>query len=151
MSKVEELKSALIEAQKAKEASVIETLRGLLASIHNEEIAKRSKGDDALLSDDEIVSVLQREAKKRKESAEVYKGAGRDELEEKENKELSIIEAYLPKALTEEEVTVIVKGVVEKGEDNFGKVMGASMKEVAGRADAKLVTQVVKECLGQTE
>lgn len=151
MAKIDELKSALVEAQKAKEAHKVETLRGLLASIHNEEIAKRSKGNDSSLSDDEVTSVLHKEAKKRKESAEVYRGANRSELEEKENKELSIIKEYLPAALTRDEVHTIVKSIVDNGENNFGKIMGMSMAEIAGRADAKLVTEVVKECLPQTE
>jgi len=151
MAKIDELKSALVGAQKAKEAHKVETLRGLLASIHNEEIAKRSRSDDSPLSDDEVTSVLQKEAKKRKESAEVYGGANRAELEEKENKELSIIEEYLPRALTRDEVHTIVKSIVDNGKGNFGEVMGASMAEIAGRADAKLVTEVVKECLSETE
>jgi len=151
VAKIDELKSALVEAQKTKEVHKVETLRGLLASIHNEEIAKRSRGDDSTLSDDEIILVLQKEAKKRKESAEVYGGANRSELEEKENKELSMIEEYLPAALTRDEVHAIVKNVVDNGEDNFGKVMGMSMAEIVGRADAKLVTEVVKEHLRETE
>lgn len=151
MSKTDKLRDALTGAVKAKDSHKAETLRGLIASIHNEEIAKRSKGEDAALSDEEIVTVLQKEVKKRKESAEVYGGAGRSDLENKERAEVSIIEEYLPAGLLDEEVMEIVKGIVSGGEDNFGKVMGMVMKEVAGRADSRVVSTAVKKLLGETE
>ena len=147
MALIDDLKSDVTDALKAKEAGRAETLRGLVASIHNEEIAKRSKSGDGELSDEEIVTVLQKEAKKRKESIEIYGKAGRKDLEEKEQAELSIIESYLPPALEASQIEEIVKKVIATGEDNFGKVMGAVMGEVAGRADSKIVTGIVKKNL----
>jgi len=151
MSNIDKLKADLTDAVKAKDSHKVETLRGLVASIHNEEIAKRSKDGDSTLSEAEVVSVLQKEAKKRKESAEVYGGAGRNDLENKERAELVIIEEYLPAGLKDEEVGDIVKKIVSAGEDNFGKVMGIAMKEVAGRADSSVVSAVIKKLLGETE
>ena len=151
MSLIENLKSDIAVALKSKDAPRTETLRGLLASVHNEEIAKRSKTGNSDLSDEEVISVLQREAKKRKESIEIYGKAGRADLENKEKDELIIIESYLPPALSENELEAIVKNAISGGETNFGKVMGSVMKEVAGRADSKVVTEIVKKNLGGGE
>ena len=127
------------------------TLRSLIASVHNEEIANRSKGGTGELSDEEVVGVLQKEAKKRKEAAEIYGKAGRGDLENNEKYELSVIESYLPPALTDADVEKIVARVASDGGGNFGNVMGAVMKEIAGRADAKVVTEIVKKSLGGAE
>ena len=151
MSNIDKLKADLTDAVKSKDSHRVETLRGLISSIHNEEIAKRSKGGDSTLSEAEVVAVLQKEAKKRKESAEVYGSAGRSDLENKERAEIVIIEEYLPEGLKDEEVLEIVKGIVSGGEDNFGKVMGMAMKEISGRADSRVVSAIVKRLLGETE
>ena len=150
MLNIDKLRADLTDAVRAKDSHKTETLRGLIASIHNEEIARRSKEGNSTLSETQMVAVLQKEAKKRKESAEVYGGAGRSDLENKERAELAIIEEYLPAGLKDEEVLEIVKGIVSGGEDNFGKVMGMAMKEVAGRADSQVVSAIVKELLGET-
>jgi len=148
MALIDDLKSDVTDALKAGDSGKAETLRGLAASVHNEEIAKRSKGGEGELSDDEVVAVLQKEAKKRKESIEVYTDAGRNDLADKEKTELAIIENYLPPVLEESEIEGIVEKIVAGGEDNFGKVMGAVMGEVKGRADSKVVTEIVKKKLG---
>jgi len=151
MSLVEKLKADLNDALRAKAHQKSETLRGLLAGIHNEEIAKRTKGGEGDLSDHDVTSVLQKEAKKRRESAEVYGKAGRADLEGKEKEELVLIESYLPARLSESQIEEIVEKVLAGGEKNFGKVMGPVMKEVAGRADAQVVTELVKKHLGDGE
>jgi len=151
MSTPDKLKEALKDAMRARESERVDTLRGLLAGIHNQEIAKRPKGVREELSDDEVNSVLRKEAKKRKESAEVYGKAGRSDLESKELNELAIIEEYLPVGLTREDVVKMVKDVAPAGEEHFGKVMGVVMKEIAGRADAHVVSEVVKEFMKSTE
>lgn len=151
MSNIDKLKEALTDAVRARESQRVETLRGLLASIHNEEISKRSGGPDKDLSNGEVDSILRREAKKRKESAEIYGKAKRGDLESKELSELAIIEGFLPAGLTDEEVVKIVKNVAPPGEENFGKIMGAVMKEIAGRADARIVSEVVRKFMGDTE
>lgn len=148
MALMDDLKSGVTEALKAGDPVRAETLRGLVSAVHNEEIAKRSKGNGSELTDDEVIAVLQKEAKKRRESIEVYGGAGREDLKNKEEAELSIIESYLPPALEEAEIEKIVDSAVAGGAGNFGQVMGTVMKEVAGRADSKLVTEIVKRKLG---
>ena len=150
MSNIDKLRADLIDAIKKKDSQTVETLRGIIASIQSEEIAKRPKGGDSTLNDAEVITILQKEAKKRKESAEIYKKAERSDLEDKERAELVIIEEYLPAGLEEKEVEEIVKGIVSGGGDNFGKVMGMAMKEVSGRADAEVVSAIVKKLLGET-
>jgi len=148
MSLTDSLKSDLNGALKSNDSGKTETLRGLLASIHNEEISKRSKGGDSDMSDEDVVNVLQKEAKKRREASEIYGKAGRKDLEDKENAELSVIESYLPPQLSESEIDGIVKKIVSGNENNFGQVMGKVMKEIAGRADSKLVSEIVKKNIG---
>jgi len=148
---IDDFRSGITEALKTKDARRAETLRGLLASAHNEEIAKRSRGNAGELSDEEVIAVLQKEAKKRREAIEIYGKAGRADLENKEKDELIIIESYLPPALSENELEAIVKSAISGGETNFGKVMGSVMKEIAGRADSKVVTEIVKKNLGGGE
>ena len=151
MSLIDDLKSDTTEALKSKKAQKVETLRGLVASVHNEEIAKRSKGSEGELSDDEVVAVLQKEAKKRKESAEIYRDAGRKDLEDKEEKELKVIQLYIPPPLNQAEIERYVERAISEGGDNYGRIMGIAMKLVDGRADAKLVTEIVKKHLGDGE
>ena len=151
MSQLEKLKTDLKSALKLKDSQKVETLRGMLASIHNEEIAKRSKSGESDLTEEEVTVVLQKEAKKRKEAIEIYSKADRRDLEDKERAELETISAYLPEELSRDEIEKIVRDVVSSGEDNFGKVMGGVMKEVAGRADASLVSEIVKNHLTDAE
>jgi len=151
MPYIEDLKTSLIEAQKAKDSSRVETLRGILASIHNEEISKRTKGADPELSEDEVLVVLQKEAKKRKEAAQIYKDANRKDLEDKEREELNLIEEYLPAELERSEIEKIVDDVIAGGANDFGRVMGATMKEAKGRADSGVVTEIVKARLSDTQ
>ncbi|OGY62423.1 MAG: hypothetical protein A3G58_00295 [Candidatus Colwellbacteria bacterium RIFCSPLOWO2_12_FULL_46_17] len=151
MSLIDDFRSGITEALKTKDARRAETLRGLLASAHNEEIAKRSRGNAGELSDEEVIAVLQKEAKKRREAIEIYGKAGRHDLEGKEKEELAIIESYLPPALGDSEIEEIVRKAISSGAEDFGKVMGAVMKEVAGRADSRVVTEIVKKNLGGGE
>jgi len=141
----EDLKTAM-KAGKEFEAGV---LRFLLSSLHNKEIEKKGKGLEPTLSDEEVIEVLSREAKKRKEAIEIYIKGGRNDLVEKETKELEIIKQYLPEQLSEEEIEKIVVATIEKigAKDikDLGRVMGEVMKELKGKADAKLVSEIVKK------
>lgn len=151
MSLIDDLKSDVTEALKSGDTEKAETLRGLAASIHNEEIARRSKEGEGELHYEDALAVLRREAKKRKEAADIYRDAGREDLEGKESRELKIIEFYLPPPLDQAKVEKIVEKVISTVGDNYGRVMGAVMKDVDGRADAKLVTEIVKKHLGGGE
>ncbi len=145
MEILEKLQSDLKTAMKGGDSETSGTIRMLQAAVQNEHIAK---GKDKELTEEDVVAVLRKEAKKRKESADLYAKAGRNDLAEKEEKELAFIKTYLPAELSDEEVEALVQEVVSGGEKDFGKVMGAVMGKVAGRAEASRVTAAVKKALG---
>jgi uncharacterized protein YqeY len=134
-------------AMKSGDKLVLETVRMLRSQIKNVSI---SKGED--LTDDDVVGVLTKEAKKRKESLELYKQGERQDLADKEAAELKIIDSYLPEALSQEELEKIVsEAIAESGAESLkemGKVMGAVMPKVKGRADGKAVQEMVRVKLG---
>jgi len=143
VSLVDKLKADVNDAVKAQDSLRVETLRGVLSSVHNEEIAMRAKSLE--IKDGDVIRIIQKEAKKRKEAIDVYKTAKRTELAEKEQGELEIISTYLPPEMSEEEIRGIVERVIEiEGRDNFGKIMKSVMGEVAGRTEATVVTEIVK-------
>ena len=141
----------LKEALKSGNSFVAGTLRMILSSLHNREIEKRGKGLEETLSEEEIIEVLFKESKKRKEAIEAFTKGNRDDLVQKETKELKIIENYLPQLLSEAEIEKIVNEVIEKMGTaeikNFGRVMGETMKELKGKADASAVSEIVKNKL----
>lgn len=145
----DDLKDALKSGNQTK----ISTLRMVLSSLHNKEIEKKGKGQGLKLSEEETIGVLMSEAKKRKESIEAYLKSNRNDLADKERKELEIITVYLPKQLSEEEIKKIVQETIQKigaqSEKDFGKAMGLLMKELKGKADATLVSKILKEALAQ--
>ena len=133
-------------AMKSGNKVALETSRMIRSQLKNASIAK---GKD--LSEEDVIDVLSKEAKKRKESLELFKQGGREDLAEKEQHELNIITSYLPAALSEDEVLGIIdKAVAEVGAEgmqDMGKVMGKVMPEVKGRADGKVVQELVKKKL----
>lgn len=142
----EELKAGIKEAMKAKDAVRLSVFRGLVTAATNEAVSK-GKGPDALLSDDELLTVIMRAAKQRKDSIEQFEKGGRPELAEGEKAELAVLETLLPKQMSREEVGVAVKakatelGVTDKTGAN--KLMGVLMKDLKGKADGNLVKEVV--------
>ncbi|OGY56838.1 MAG: hypothetical protein A2Y84_01715 [Candidatus Colwellbacteria bacterium RBG_13_48_8] len=145
---LDSLRADLVPSLKAGDSFKSGVLRMLLAAVHNEEIAK---GKDKELTDEDVIKVLRNEAKKRKEANEIYSKAGRTDLASKEGQELELIKNYLPPEMDETEVEAIVKEVVAGGETDFGKIMGEVMKRTAGRAEASLVTVLVKKALAKDE
>ncbi|MEK9170023.1 MAG: GatB/YqeY domain-containing protein [Patescibacteria group bacterium] len=143
----EKLNQDLKEAMKSGNAEKVGVLRMLNASFQNRQI---EKGKDAVLTDDEALQVLMREAKKRRESVEAFTKGNRPELAEKEKSELLIVEAYLPKQMSREEAAAAVEKVLAGLTDksNAGLVMKAVMAELKGKADGKLISEIVKERLG---
>lgn len=141
----------LKESMKAGKEFETGVLRMLLSSLHNKEIEKKGKGGNSALSDEEIIEVLSKEAKKRKEAAELFNNAGRQELGEKEFKELKLVKKYLPEQVGAEEIEKIVKAAVEKTGaktvKEFGKVMAEAMKDLKGKADASAVSEAAKKFL----
>lgn len=139
-------------AMKSGDEFGVGVLRMLTSSLHNKEIEKRGKGQDLILLEEEIIEILSREAKKRKEAAEIYRKGGRNDLAEKEDKEINIIKKYLPEQLSEGEIEKVVISAIEKIGANdikeLGKVMGEAMKELKGRVEAGTVSMLIKKRLG---
>jgi hypothetical protein len=104
------------------------------------------------MTPDDEIAVLHSASKKRKEAIEIYRNNGRNDLAEQEEKELAIIQEYLPKQLSKEEVESFIKHVITSvgavSSKDFGKVMSSVMKELKGKADGKLIQDVVKQLLG---
>lgn len=140
----DDLHNAMRERDKVRSG----TLRMALTAITTAEVA----GDEAReLSDDEVLKVLAKEAKKRKEAVAAYEGANRPELAEAETAELAVLEGYLPQQLDDAELEAIVRRAVEStgatGPQQMGQVMKAAQAEVAGRADGGRVATLVKAAL----
>ncbi|RJQ31240.1 GatB/YqeY domain-containing protein [Candidatus Parcubacteria bacterium] len=161
MTLKEKIKGEFKEAFKAKEEVKLSVLKMVNAEIGNAEINKRAKlmkagetvdvDSKAVLNDEEVIEVISREAKKRKDSADAFEKAGRPELAEREKAELAILMSYMPEQLSEEKVRELVKTAVEqsgaKGEKEIGKVMAVLMPQVKGKADGALVNKIVREFL----
>lgn len=143
----ESIRGELKEAMKAKEAVRLRVVRGLLTAFMNEMVSSGRTPQD-MLTDDEVLAVIKRAAKQRKESITQYEAAERDELAAPEKEELVVLEAYLPQLLSVEEITPIV--IAKKAElgiedkSKMGMLVGAVMKELAGQADGGDVKTVVE-------
>jgi len=151
MSLKSQLQSDLSVAIKAKDQIVSGTLRLALAAITTEEVAGKQARE---LSDAEVVNILVKESKKRKEAAEAFSAANRQELADKELAELKVLEKYLPTPLTDQEVTEIIQSAIAEaaaGGNSGMKAMGVVMKIVqpktAGRYDGSKIAAMVKEAL----
>lgn len=148
MDILKKINDDLVASMKAKDDLKTTTLRMTKSAIKNAEIAKREKG---ALTEEDIISVLSTMVKQRKESAEQYEKANRQDLADKENTEIGIIQEYLPKQLSVEEVDEIIKTAIKDagvaGPKEMGKLMKELMPKVKGKADGKLVNQRVKEIL----
>lgn len=139
----EDLKTAL----KSGDHFRLGVLRMVNSALQNKKI---EKGKDGVLTEEDVMQVLSKEAKKRKESVLAFENGGRPELAENEKKELAVIEAYLPKQMSREDAAKEVEKILAKIEDKskFGLVMKEVMKELKGKVDAAIVTELVKEKLG---
>lgn len=146
----ETLKKSIPDALRARDEVKLRTLRSLVTAMTNEVVAKKRKPDE-YLNDDESIVVLKRAASQRKDSIEQFEKAARTDLSEPEKAELTIIEAYLPAQMSQEEIMIIAKAkLVELGISNkadTGKFIGALMKELKGRADGGDVKAVVDNLL----
>lgn len=147
---LEQIKTDLKTAQKQKDEIVVSTLRFLLAALYNKEIELKKRGQ---LSDEEAIGVIRQQVEQHKESIRAYRKGKRDDLAEKEEKELAILSKYLPQQISPEELEKIVKETIgemgEVGEKDFGRIMGRVMGKVRGRAEGKLVAEMVKKLLSQ--
>ena len=141
----EDMKSAMKSGDKLK-LSVIRSIRALILEFDK-------SGSGKQFTPEEELSMLTTAAKKRKDSIEQFRNAGRNELAEQEENELKILMDYLPKQLTEIEIESIIKNIAEqlgaKTKEDFSKLMPASMKELKGKADGKVVKSAVENFLGK--
>lgn len=148
MSLKEKILDDLKASMKAKETDKTRVLRSIKAKILEKEISERKEGESRL-SDEQIVEVLMKAAKQRKESIDQFKEGGRDDLVEKEEMELALIENYLPEMMSEEEIRSAVKDQIEQmnasSMADMGKVMGALMGKLKGKAEGALISRIVKE------
>lgn len=151
------------ETFKAKEETRLSVLKMLQAEIKNAEIAKRTRlvkrtngsimeDECCELNDEEVLEVIFREIKKRRDSVEMYEKGGRSDLAEKEKKEIEILSAYLPEQMSEDEVRQLAEQAVKEsgatGPKEMGKVMAVLMPQIKGKAEGAAVTKIVKELLG---
>ncbi len=148
MSLKQQIDSDIKSAMLAKNKEELTALRSIKSLILLAETEKGASGD---VSSDVESKLLMKAAKQRKESAEIFQKEGRTELAAKELAELEVISRYLPKQLTEEEVTAELKKIIEqtgaKGPQDMGKVMGTATKLLAGKAEGKLISELVKKLL----
>jgi hypothetical protein len=135
------------DAMKAREQARVGTLRMLMAAVKNAEVEKLHE-----LSDDEVLEVIAREAKRRRESIEAFEKGGRADLVEKETAELGVLEAYMPAKLSDDELgSMVDEAIAETGATSpkqMGEVMKALMPKIRGRADGAQVSALVKSKLG---
>ncbi|MBD3224822.1 MAG: GatB/YqeY domain-containing protein [Caldithrix sp.] len=143
-----DMKNALKNGDKA----VLATLRSLMAQIKD---ARIKKGREQVLDDKEVIQVINNAAKKRREAIEMYQKGKRDDLVQKESKELEVIKSYLPQQLSEEEITRMIAETIDQvgatQSKDLGKVMGVLMPKLQGKADGKAVQNMVRERLVQLE
>lgn len=146
MSIHQNIKDSIKEAMKAKDAVRLDVLRGLLSAFTNENVTKK-RAPDTELSDEEVLTVISRAVKQRKDSIEQFEKGGRPELVEAEKTELAILETYLPEQMPREEVEAFIKAkVAEAGgldASKKGQFMGMIMKELKGKVDGAVVKEVI--------
>lgn len=149
MALEQQIQKDIMEAMKAHDEARLNATRGIKSEI----LLAKTSGAERELTDADVLKIIQKLVKQRKESAELYTQGNRPELAEKELSEMRVMEAYLPKALSEDEVRNILKEVVAEvgatGPKDMGKVMGAATKRLAGQADGRLISTIVKELLAR--
>ena len=150
MSLKKQIDSKLNQALKAKDKNIYPTMRLIVSAIKDAEIAGRSKGQKEL-KDSDIISLLKKMVKQRKESCEVYEKAGRKELLENEKKEINVISSFLPKQLSEEETKKICQSVIKSlgasSMKDMGKIMGELKSKYSDSLDFSVVSKILKGLL----
>ena len=146
----EKIRAELTDAMRAKDSLKMNTLRGLLSAFTNELVAKGIKPQEAI-SDADALQVIKRAVKQRKDSVEQFRKGSREDLAQKEEAELKILETYMPAQMSREQIEVVAKQVKERlgitDKSKLGQFVGAVMKEVKGDADGSLVKEIVESLL----
>ncbi len=148
MSLIDQITSDLKEAMKSKDKVALEALRAAKTAFT---LARTEKSASTELTEAEVLKIIQKLVKQRKDSAAIYKEQNREDLLEKEVEEISVLEKYLPAKISDEELTSIVRTIIDKlgisSPQEMGKVMGVATKELAGKADGKEIANKVKQLL----
>jgi len=143
----QQLQDELKQSMLAKDSEKTSVLRLLLSAVGYFEIQKGGAGYEA--SDEDVMTVIEKEAKQRRDSIEQFEKGGRQDLADKEKKELEMLQKYLPEQLSEEEIRNFVKEAIQttgaSTQQDLGKVMGALMPKTKGKADGTLVSKIVRE------
>lgn len=144
----EQIEKDFIEAYKSHEELKVSVLRMLKSSIKNAEIEKKTE-----LNDSDVIAVIKKEVKQRKDSIEAYKEAGRNDSVEQENKEMELLSSYLPSQMSEEEIRTIAEEAITQtnasGMQDMGKVIGNIMQKHGDSVDGGTVSKIVKELLSK--
>ena len=147
MNLLEQLKEDIKSAMKSGDRERLEVLRFVNAQLQNRAIEKRTAGEGDVLTDEDILESMRKEVKRRKDAIELFRQGGRADLVEKEEKEVAVIQAYLPAAPTEEQIKATVQQLRQEGLSGFPVLMKEAMKRLKG-ADGNLVSKAVKESEG---
>lgn len=146
----EKIMTDLKAAMLAKDEKSLRSLRAIKAAII---VAKTAEGAGGILKEDDEIKLLQKLVKQRKDSLEIFEKQNREDLAQKEREEIEVIEKFLPKQMSAEELKEIIAGIIKQtgasSSADMGKVMGAANKQLAGKADGKTIAAIVKELLGQ--
>ena len=149
MSLEQKIMAEMKEAMKAKNEGALRSLRAIKAEIIK---AKTEPGAGGEIDEDTEQKFLQKMMKQRKDSLQIFEKQGREDLAIKEREEMSVIERFLPKQLSAEEIKDIVSGIISEsgasGPADMGKIMGIASKQLAGKADGKTISGIVKDLLG---
>ncbi len=147
MTLEERIMNDLKEAMKNKDEASKRGIRAIKAAI----LLAKTDGSGEEMNEEKEIKILQKLVKQRRDSLEIYEKQGREDLAVVEREEIEVIEKYLPKQLSEAELEVVLKKIIDstgaEGMKDMGKVMGAATKELAGKADGKLISQVVRKLL----
>lgn len=150
MALFEQISQDIVAAMKAKDKVKLEALRNVKKLFLE---AKTAPGANDTLTDDAAIKIMAKMVKQGKDAADIFNGQGRTDLAEEELAQVSVIEAYLPKSLTLEELEAALREIIIRtgatGPKDMGKVMGTASKELAGRADGKTISTLVKQLLAQ--
>lgn len=146
MSLIERLNEDMKQAMKSQDKFRLSVIRMVRSSVKNAEIERQHP-----LDDQEVLDILQREVKQRKDSLQDFEKAGRQDLVDQVNEEIRILQEYMPQPMSEEEIKALVQQTIQEtgasSKADMGKVMGALMPKVKGRADGKLVNRIVQQYL----
>jgi uncharacterized protein YqeY len=148
---IDRLNEDLKAAMRAKDKVRLRTLRSLRSALKNKEIDQRQDGAEIVLSEQDQLAVLRKQVSQREDSIEQYEAAGRDDLVQKEQEELAVLEEYMPAPLSDEELRSRLESIVEEvgasSMADMGPVMGRAMGELRGRVDGNRVQEMVRRML----